>query len=82
MKLCLLQYRFYHGKVQIMIAFVVEYSNLFTSLCVWSKDFEFSLWDIENGKTNGITNWSKLCEQYNWNKENDNTTLMNTYALF
>ena len=26
------------------------------------------LWNVENGKTNGITNWSKLCERYNSNK--------------
>ena len=26
------------------------------------------LWNIENGKKNGITNWSKLCERYNLNK--------------
>ena len=31
-------------------------------------DFEFLLWNIENGKTNGITNGSKLCEQYNSHK--------------
>ena len=30
--------------------------------------FEFLLQNIENGKTNGITNWSKLCERYNSNK--------------
>ena len=26
------------------------------------------LWNIENGKINGIMYWSKLCEQYNSNK--------------
>ena len=26
------------------------------------------LWNVENGKTNGITNWSKVCERYNSNK--------------
>ena len=26
------------------------------------------LWNVENGKTNGITNWSKVCERHNSNK--------------
>ena len=26
------------------------------------------LWNIENGKTNGITNWSKFCERFNSKK--------------
>ena len=40
------------------------------------------LWNIENGKTNRITNKSKLCEQYNLNKLwNNNTTWMNTCTI-
>ena len=46
-------------------------------------DFEFLLWNIENGKINGITNWNKLCDWYNSNKLlNNNTIWINAYTLF
>ena len=46
-------------------------------------DFEFLLWSIENGKTDGITNWSRLSERYSSNKLVIITiTWMNTYTLF
>ena len=45
-------------------------------------DFEFLLWNIENGKTNGITNGSKLCEQYNSHKLEITTQLEWIYILY